>query len=452
MHQQNNVVKLSWDILIIILSLITCVVIPLFLASDNLLFPRSFIYVLDVFFLVNILITFKTAQNKNIHDIEHQGSISKHYLKRSFATDLISTLPFDLLFIASSVSIFNFPLYNILLLLRLTRLIKANQILNLWKSFITFNSDYIRLIKFFLFVGISIHFIACFWIVMHLLETDSKTWLSILGIANADFPTQYIRSLYWTVTTLTTVGYGDITPQNNIEYVFTSITMLLGASFYAFFIGNIAALFSNINAEKTAFWKRIEVILLFLNKREPTKFLSEKVRTYYDYIWEKYQGVSIDALVKDLPESLKNEINHVLLNDLLNKVPIFIDSPLPLRKKLVSFLQLKTYSPGIKVVDYGEISHEIFFITNGQLQILNKDDKPIGPLLEEGDYFGHMSLILQESRTCSVIAQTFSEVFVLTEECYKSLKDQYPEFSKIMKESSAKNTKFANMIIDDILL
>ena len=43
---------------------------------------------------------------------------------------------------------------------------------------------------------------------------------------------------------MTTVGYGDITPHLNYEYVFTIIVMIIGAFMYAFIIGNIASLIS----------------------------------------------------------------------------------------------------------------------------------------------------------------------------------------------------------------
>ena len=38
---------------------------------------------------------------------------------------------------------------------------------------------------------------------------------------DADVWTQYLYSVYWALTTLTTVGYGDITPTNNEERLYT---------------------------------------------------------------------------------------------------------------------------------------------------------------------------------------------------------------------------------------
>ena len=39
----------------------------------------------------------------------------------------------------------------------------------------------------------------------------SENWISEKGYTEYDFPNLYITALYFTVTTIVTVGYGDIT-------------------------------------------------------------------------------------------------------------------------------------------------------------------------------------------------------------------------------------------------
>ena len=47
----------------------------------------------------------------------------------------------------------------------------------------------------------------------------------------------YIASLYWTVTTVTTVGYGDITPTAPAERVYAIICMVVGTGVFGYVIG-----------------------------------------------------------------------------------------------------------------------------------------------------------------------------------------------------------------------
>ena len=73
------------------------------------------------------------------------------------------------------------------------------------------------------------------------------------GIESADPVSQYVRSLYWTITTMTTVGYGDISPGRTVEYLLGILIMLMGASLYAFVIGGVASLLSNLQAAKNSY-------------------------------------------------------------------------------------------------------------------------------------------------------------------------------------------------------
>ena len=58
---------------------------------------------------------------------------------------------------------------------------------------------------------------------------------------------QYIVSVYWALQTLTTVGYGDVTPRSVYEKIAGLIWMIIGVGFYAFTIGNLASIFNDID-------------------------------------------------------------------------------------------------------------------------------------------------------------------------------------------------------------
>jgi len=50
-------------------------------------------------------------------------------------------------------------------------------------------------------------------------------------------PYQLITSCYFALTTLSTVGYGDLFPVSSVEMVFSVIVMLLGVAFFSFIMG-----------------------------------------------------------------------------------------------------------------------------------------------------------------------------------------------------------------------
>lgn len=73
------------------------------------------------------------------------------------------------------------------------------------------------------------HIVACLWVFFASFADELKgTWMDNDDIRGMNTDGRYLTSMYWTVTTITTVGYGDISASNNIERIFCIITMMAG--------------------------------------------------------------------------------------------------------------------------------------------------------------------------------------------------------------------------------
>jgi hypothetical protein len=55
------------------------------------------------------------------------------------------------------------------------------------------------------------------------------TWATQFGYEYADTKTQYVASLYWSMYTLLSIGFGNIYPVNTGERVFAALVMIVGA-------------------------------------------------------------------------------------------------------------------------------------------------------------------------------------------------------------------------------
>ncbi|EGB12308.1 hypothetical protein AURANDRAFT_9605, partial [Aureococcus anophagefferens] len=53
---------------------------------------------------------------------------------------------------------------------------------------------------------------------------------------------RYLAAMYWAFTTMTTVGYGDITPAGDMERIYAIFAMLMGVSFYSYIIASVSSM------------------------------------------------------------------------------------------------------------------------------------------------------------------------------------------------------------------
>ena len=455
--REHSRFRAAWDSLILVLIFVSCVAIPFQVAFRHRVFGLSsvLIYAIDALFLFDIFLNFHTSYRRKGLEVTDEKKIADHYLRRLFAVDLLACLPLDALLLAfGDLQVGNTSLVLILRLLRMLRILRLYVILRRWEQQNWINPGYFRIVKFLGTMLLLIHWVACAWFFVAWMDSfPEDSWAVRAGITEASTAAQYIRSLYWTVTTMTTVGYGDITPLRTAEYVIGIFIMLLGASMYAFIIGTLASLFNNLDSTKAAFWNRIEAVIQYLRYRNTPYELNSKIRDYYDYVWAIHRGLHQETFLGDLPKPLRLEVLLHLTRKLLDNVPLFKYCSPVLRDVLLTSLKPRTYAPDGYIVREGEMGKEIYFISHGKVEIISGKDEKLHGSLEDGEYFGDLSFLLKEKRTASVRTATYCEVFVLSSEDFDRIKKEYPEFKDVLKKASAEKTeKTSALVLDGVVL
>ena len=97
------------------------------------------------------------------------------------------------------------------------------------------------------------HLMACLWYIVGSVSSENTTWMTISKITDSNWESKYINSLYFSVYTMVTVGYGDISPSNLYEKLFCIIMMILSCGVFAYSINRLVSILQEMYQKETEF-------------------------------------------------------------------------------------------------------------------------------------------------------------------------------------------------------
>jgi len=415
-----------WELIVLISSVYFALVIPFNLVFDLPDTPPliALNILVTVIFGLDILYNFNLAFSRYGKLVTDRKEISKRYLGRWFWIDLLAFIPFGLIF--APLNLLN--LHRLVKLLRITRLLKLVRVINTIQKEASsrMNPAILRLGVLLFWIVMVAHFITC-------------GWLSIYPrAAGQGIGGQYLRAFYWTITTITTIGYGDITPNTNNEIVYVIIIELIGAAMYGLIIGNIANLIVNIDVAKNQFKEKVEKINTFLKYRNIPHSVQKKINDYYQYLWETRRGYEETSVLQDLPEPLKVTVSLYLNKEIIEKVPIFEGASDEFIRDIILNLQPVVYSPNDYIVRAGEMGSDMYFISKGAVEVLSPDETITYATLTAGQFFGEMALLLSIPRTATIKALDYCDLYRLHKDTFDMVLGRFPDFEEQIRRLSEK--------------
>ncbi len=427
--------KLAWEIYVLFVTILITIFVPL-----RVVFPftnPSLVLLCDLIgtitFTLDIFIKFHTGVMIRHKVIQDKRFIAKHYLKNGFIWDLLAAVPFSWILALRAVNLTS-RVIRYFLLFRLFKLISIIKTLRRAHRMNIVKPALIRLILLVFWILIAAHLISCGWIFI-----DGPRKLSI-GSLNA-FHLHYLEAFYWTVTTLTTIGYGDITPETTLQFIYVIIVMLIGAALYGFIIGNIANIIANLDVVKSKFRNRVENISTFLKYRNVPGELQSRISDYFDYLWESRRGYEESNLLRGLPVSLLTQVSYFLNKEIIEQVPIFKNASQEFIRDIIMNLKPVIYTPGDNIVTSGELGYEMFFIAHGEVEVMNDDGSIVYATLTNGQFFGEIAILLSTSRTATVRAKVYCDLYVLHKDTFDRILQRYPNFAKDVEKQAEENRK-----------
>ncbi len=404
MRQNNRNTLMTPKRLLCTYSILTTIyvgiLLPLFLIGFNgdAFLNNLYFGLLSIFSLINIYLAKKEKLLKTTHN---------DFFLLNILLDFLYLIPLPLIM----ASPWNYYSY----FLALPALRHLYRIQELLEEFPTLPPIIYRLIPIFLFAPLLVHFTACIWIALGNGSAGNE----------ANFLHTYITAFYWSISTLTTVGYGDISAITPIQMLFACFIQILGVGIFGYVLSNVAGIIARADAAREHHMDNLDRVETYMRIHGIPGFLKKRVRTYYQYLWKNKKGYQSTDLLSHLPNKIQSELLLYANKSIIEKVPFLRGASEELLIKMMEHLEPRIFIPSEVIFREGDPGEDIFFIQSGEVEIVGDQLNHIATLTE-GTFFGEMALISERQRSGTAIARTYCDVYSLSRQSFEAITQDYP--------------------------
>ncbi|XP_036445201.1 potassium voltage-gated channel subfamily H member 6a [Colossoma macropomum] len=402
--------------------------------------------VVDVMFIIDIIINFRTTYvNHNDEVVSHPARIAQHYFKGWFLIDIVAAIPFDLLiFRSGSDEPQTTTLIGLLKTARLLRLVRVARKLDRY-------SEYGAAVLFLLMCTFALiaHWLACIWYAIGNVERTGSArvggmkigWLDNLADqigkqyndsdsnSGPSIKDKYVTALYFTFSSLTSVGFGNVSPNTNPEKIFSICVMLIGSLMYASIFGNVSAIIQRLYSGTARYHTQMLRVKEFIRFHQIPGGLRQRLEEYFQHAWSYTNGIDMNAVLKGFPECLQADICLHLNRNLLQNCKAFRGASKGCLRALAMRFKTTHAPPGDTLVHSGDVLTALYFISRGSIEILRED--VVVAILGKNDIFGEpISLYARPGKSnADVRALTYCDLHKILRDDLLEVLDMYPDFS-----------------------
>lgn len=206
-------------------------------------------------YFLNILICFHSAFYKDGCCVYSHKEIAKHYISGFLWIDIVSSFPYRWIEEPYNPAVEFQPLHLLRLLrtLRLIKVYKSSRVLDRLEQKHLTNPvamGIMSLLKMSVVVSFSAHWGGCGWYLLGNSNSSSNNWLYKMTLEQDPLDEKYVAALYYAITTMMTVGYGDISPANRNERLYAIFTMLIGGGVFCYILNSVSSILLTLEGEK----------------------------------------------------------------------------------------------------------------------------------------------------------------------------------------------------------
>ncbi|WOH03750.1 hypothetical protein DCAR_0623150 [Daucus carota subsp. sativus] len=379
--------------------------------------------VVNGLFAVDILLTFFVAyvDKATYILVDNPKMIVWRYAKRGLVFDVISTIPSELARCALPHPLQPYGYFN---MLRLWRLRRVSALFTRLEKDTNFSYFWVRCSKMICVTLFAVHCAACcFYLTATRQHNPKKTFLGIDydNFHDESLAVRYLTSMYWSITTMTTTGYGDLHATNNAEMLFDIMYMLFNLGLNSYIIGNMTNLVVHRTSRTRKFRDTIQAASSFAQRNQIPVRLQEQMVAH---LCLKYradsEGLQQQEILDVLPKAIRSSISHFLFYSLVNKVYLFSGVSNDMLFQLVSEMKPEYFPPKEDVILQNEAPTDLYILVTGSVDLIRQRNGTEVTVreLQTGDVCGEIGVLCYQPQLFTARTKRLSQLLRLSRSAF----------------------------------
>ncbi|KAG5413352.1 hypothetical protein IGI04_000919, partial [Brassica rapa subsp. trilocularis] len=429
----------AWEMWLVILVIYSAWICPFEFAFIT--YKKDALFIVDNivngFFAIDIVLTFFVAylDSHSYLLVDNPKKIAIRYLSTWFAFDVCSTAPFQSLSL-----LFNYNGseigFRVLSMLRLWRLRRVSSLFARLEKDIRFNYFWTRCTKLISVTLFAVHCAGCFnYLIAEQYPDPTKTWIGAVypNFKEASLWSRYVTALYWSITTLTTTGYGDLHAENPREMLFDVFYMLFNLGFTSYLIGNMTNLVVHWTSRTRTFRDTVRAASEFASRNQLPPNIQDQMLSHICLKF-KTEGLKQQETLNGLPKAIRSSIANYLFLHILQKVYLFEGVSRNFLFQLVSDIDAEYFPPREDVILQNEAPTDLYILVSGAVDFtayIDGENQVQGKAVV-GDAFGEIAVLCSTPQPFTVRTTELSQILRVRKKSLMSAMRAHVEDGRII--------------------